>query len=318
MEFSLIAGASYTAIRVFPLGFVGPARWRRTGLLLLLGASVAMLAAFMEASMRAWAGVPPMGRVELFQQGFLLFAVFSAIGQILRGRGVIRHHELGALRMKASLAEAELSRAQAELRMLRREMNPHFMFNALQTVQALIVRDPPAAARAVVRLGDVLREALRRSEMQEIPLADEIELLRPFLEFEEMRMNGPLSLEWAVSDEALAAWVPHLVLQPLLENAVKHGIAPRGGGQIRVAAARREQWLEIEITDDGAGPRHDAGADGAGTGIGLANTRRRLHALYGDAQSFQISAAPNGGTAAGLRIPFHTAPLSRDDGGVAA
>jgi signal transduction histidine kinase len=302
-QLALLAGAAYVAVLRFPFGAVGRTRWRNTALLLVLGFAAAGAVAAVEAWARGSAGAPAPDARGLAQDTLVLFAMFTARGHILQVRGRLHRGEAAAVRWKANANEAEL-------RMLRREMNPHFVFNALQSVQALIVRDSRTAARAVVRLGDVLREALRRSETQEVTLAHEMEVLRPFLEFEEMRLNGaPLAVEWAVSDEALAAWVPHLVLQPLLENAVKHGIAPRGGGHLRVHAARRGEWLEIEVVDDGAGLRGDGSPGEEGAGIGLANTRRRLQAMYGDAHSFQLSAWP-GGTVATLRIPFHTAPLS--------
>jgi two-component system LytT family sensor kinase len=220
-----------------------------------------------------------------------------------------RDRRLAELRLQASLARAGLERAAAELRVLKLQLNPHFLFNSLHAVSALVHTAPATAERMVARLADLLRHAADRVGTQEVPLDEEVRTLEPFLEVEALRMCGRLRVEWAIEPEARGAWVPHMVLQPLAENAVKHGLAGRpGGGCVQVSARRDGAWLELAVRDDGVGLKEAAGRGAAGGGIGTANTRARLAQLYGEEQTLEIAPAEGGGTRVALRIPWHQAP----------
>ncbi|HEV7587980.1 MAG TPA: histidine kinase [Longimicrobium sp.] len=241
----------------------------------------------------------------------MVYALLAVIAHAVEYARRYRERRLAGLRLQASLARAELERASAELRVLKLQLTPHFLFNSLHAASALVRQAPDAAERIVVRLADLLRHATAREGTQEVPLDDELRTLAAFLEVEEIRLGGRLRVAWAIDDAARTGWVPHMLLQPLAENAVKHGLAKReGGGCVRVAARRRGEWLELEVRDDGVGLAAAAcrSAAGAGAGIGTTNTRARLAGLYGDRQQMEIATAGGGGTRVSLRLPWHQAP----------
>ena len=195
--------------------------------------------------------------------------------------------------------------AQAQLRALQAQLNPHFLFNALNSVVVLIGRDPPLAQRTVVRLADLLRATLRAGESQEIPLSQELEVTRRYLEIEQVRFADRLTVEWQV-DEQLEAAVPAFALQPLVENALLHGIAQRpGAGTLSIHAERDGGDVVLRVCDDGPGPMAASRSNGAG--VGLANLRARLERLYGDAASLRLHPRETGGAEAVLRVPFRPA-----------
>lgn len=238
----------------------------------------------------------------------LVYGAIAVAAHALEHARCYRERQLAGLRLQASLARAELERTEAELRVLKLQLNPHFLFNSLHAVSALVHDAPDAAERMVVRLADLLRHAATRVGTQEVPLDEEVRTLEPFLEVEEIRMGGRLRVEWAVDADAREAWVPHMVLQPLVENAIKHGLAGRAeGGRVQVAARRRGPWLTLEVRDDGVGLAAAAGSVGAG--IGTANTRARLEQLYGPLHALEIAPGEGGGTRVSLRIPWHQSPL---------
>ena len=192
--------------------------------------------------------------------------------------------------------------AHAQLRALQSQLNPHFLFNALNSVVTLIGRDPPLAQRTVVRLADLLRATLRTGDTQEIPLAQELEVTRRYLEIEQVRFADRLTVYWHV-DESLHTAVPAFALQPLVENALVHGIAQRPGtGTVSINAERDGNHAVLRVCDDGPGPIGSHHSDGAG--VSLANLRSRLERLYGDAASLVLHARDGGGAEAVLRIPF--------------
>ncbi len=195
--------------------------------------------------------------------------------------------------------------AQAQLRALQAQLNPHFLFNALNSVVVLIGRDPPLAQRTVVRLADLLRATLRAGETQEIPLSQELEVTRRYLEIEQVRFADRLTVEWQL-DEALEAAVPAFALQPLVENALLHGIAQRAeAGTLAIHAERDGDDVVLRVCDDGPGPMAATRSNGAG--VGLANLRARLERIYGDAASLRLHPRETGGAEAVLRVPFRPA-----------
>jgi LytS/YehU family sensor histidine kinase len=204
------------------------------------------------------------------------------------------------------LTELGRRRVDAELRALKAELNPHFLGNALHTVSALVRTDRDAAGRVLAQLDELLRTAVLRARTQEVSLREELEALEPFLAVEEARLGRPLDVSWDVEEAVLAARVPHMMLQPLVENAVKHGLAPRrGGGHIAVAARRWNGSLELSVRDDGVGLADAGSLPGAmSRGLGLANTRARLTELYGDAASFELVPGDTAGAVARLMLPW--------------
>jgi signal transduction histidine kinase len=209
--------------------------------------------------------------------------------------------ELRRQERAAAVLEAELARAQ--LRMLKTQLQPHFLFNTLQGIATLIRHDPDSAVSMTARLGDLLRVSLERSGDQEVSLRDELSLLRTYLEIESMRYGNRLRIEYDVAPEALDCRVPDLLLQPLVENAIRHGIAPRArGGRLMIAAHVVGDRLHVRVEDDGVGlPRADG--EEAIDGLGLGITRNRLAHLHPD-HHFRIAAAPEGiGVRVDIEIP---------------
>ena len=209
-------------------------------------------------------------------------------------------------RLRAEAADLRAQLAEARLAALRSRLNPHFLFNTLNAVAALVERDPPGVRRMLARLGELLRFSLDESNEQEITVDREVELVRRYLEIMEVRFQGRLETNLTVDDSARSALVPTLLLQPLVENAFKHGVSMiEETGVVSVDARREGADLVLTVTDNGPGP---ATPDGAGEGV--ANTRRRLEELYGDQQRFDLrQASPDGGAVATVRLPYHTAPL---------
>lgn len=196
---------------------------------------------------------------------------------------------------------ASLSRAKVEA--LRLQMQPHFLFNTLNAISALVHRDPDAADEMIVNLSELLRLSLDTAE-QEVPLRRELELLDRYLEIERVRLGERLRVQREIAAEVLDAAVPTLMLQTLVENAVRHGIEPReSGGTVTVVARRDGDRLRIEVRDDGVG-FGAADARASRRGVGLANTQSRLRELYGDAATFVIHSPEAGGVTIELLLPL--------------
>lgn len=233
------------------------------------------------------------------------------------------HLELQAsqLELAASVLQAQL--AQAQLQTLKMQLHPHFLFNTLHAISELIHQDPERAERMITYLGDLLRAALTHRQQQEVTLREEIDLLEPYLEIEKTRFGDRLSVEILLDPETLDAKLPHLVLQPLVENAIKHGIAPRREpGRIEITAARDDESLRVRVRDNGRGLQEGTSHRTRGAGVGLSNTRARLERLYGSMHEFRISNREGGGVEVEISIPFRlereehsiTSGASRRDG----
>lgn len=195
---------------------------------------------------------------------------------------------------------------QAQLQALKLQLQPHFLFNTLNTITALVHRDPGAAERMVSGLSELLRFSLGTAGEQEVPLERELEVTRHYLDIQQVRFQDRLSVSIDVDAEAPRAYVPNLLLQPLVENALKHGIGPRAAaGRIAIAARRRNGVLTLEVRDDGIGERADVPRR---EGVGLGNSRARLQSLYGAGHRFEAGAAPSGGFRVYIEIPWHTRP----------
>jgi two-component system LytT family sensor kinase len=204
-----------------------------------------------------------------------------------------REREAHASRLAAQLAEARLGA-------LRTQLNPHFLFNSLNAL-AVLVREPniPAASRMLELLGDVLRQVLRTDQPHEVPLADELRFVEQYLAIEQVRFSDRLRVTWSIDEQARVALVPGFVLQPIVENAIKHGVAKRAeAGRIDISARVVGSMLELAVRDDGVGM-----AATQREGVGLSNTRERLRTLYGDEATLTVTTPPDGGTLVTLRLP---------------
>lgn len=200
-------------------------------------------------------------------------------------------------------AQLETRLMETRLRTLEAELHPHFLFNTLHAISTLIHSKPEAADRMISRLSDLLRLTFDRTGAPRISLQEELEFLQKYLEIEQTRFQDRLTVQFDVDAELLDAEVPRLILQPLVENAIKHGLSPKPGhGLIKITAERRDGALSLEVKDNGVGlnPRSRARLH---EGVGLSNTRDRLDCLYGNAHRLEFSDGV-GGLAVRLEIPF--------------
>jgi LytS/YehU family sensor histidine kinase len=212
--------------------------------------------------------------------------------------------------------EGELRASQAQLQALKMQLHPHFLFNALHSISALVHTDPEAADKMIARLGDFLRLTLESSAAQVVPLRQEIEFLNCYLEIERTRFRDRLTTRIDVEPQVLDCRVPNLILQPIVENAIRHGVSQRSApGHVEVRAARAGSALRLEVRDNGRGlPEGDAAAPCTkGGGVGLANTRARLQRLYGAAYRFELSNLPTGGAVVTLEIPLQGSTTVGDE-----
>jgi signal transduction histidine kinase len=218
-----------------------------------------------------------------------------------------------ALSYSRMYREREFRLQQAQLQVLRMQLHPHFLFNTLNAVSALVYENPRAADRVIAQLSDLLRLSLKGGQAQEVALKDELDFLRKYVEIQRTLLQDRLEVRWDIAPETLDALVPAMILQPLVENSIRHGIAPlEAGGHVEVSSRRLDGVLRLGVSDDGAGiPQASGAADGARVngGVGLANTRARLAQLYGASHRFDLRRQPEGGTAVSLTIPF------REEGG---
>lgn len=215
--------------------------------------------------------------------------------------------------VKASELRAQL--AQAQLRALKMQLHPHFLFNTLNSISALLHRDTEAADQMVARLGDFLRLTLENSGDQEVTLEQEMEFLRCYLEIETVRFHDRLSVETYIEPQTLSARVPNLILQPLVENAIRHGISRQSApGRLAIRAVLLGERLLLQVEDNGPGLAliSESGASSSGHlaarthagGVGLSNTRARLEHLYGAEHRFELTRATPRGMIVTLEIPF--------------
>jgi sensor histidine kinase YesM len=198
--------------------------------------------------------------------------------------------------------EARLARAQ--LQTLKLQLQPHFLFNTLNTITALIGVDPRVAERMVSGLSELLRLSLRNAGEQEVPLSREIELLEHYVEIQQIRFRDRLTVTLEVAPDTMQALVPNFILQPLVENAIRHGIGPRAApGHVDVRAYRENGSLHLRVADNGVGARARR-SEPAGEGIGLGNTKARLEHLYGREHAFHAQSGTDGGFVVDIVIPF--------------
>ncbi len=235
-----------------------------------------------------------------FNVSFLVYwAVLGAWHAVAYSRRW-RQSELDASRLESRLA-------QARLQALRAQIHPHFLFNTLNAISSLVTRDPGRARELIARLSDLLRLSLEREADQEITLRDELEHVEVYLDIEQTRLGERLRIEFEVDPETLDARVPNLVLQPLVENAVRHGIGPLGtAGRLSVHARRADGRLELRVEND-APAEAMADGDAGRVGVGLGNTRERLAELYGRDHELSVTRTGKGTVLAFVEIPYRSA-----------
>jgi two-component system, LytTR family, sensor kinase len=294
--------AIFWLARRFPLD---RGRMLRSSAVHLFGAlvlSLARVVVLVEVSRQVqWLPERPFDRQFLvgFHQYLLFYALLLGIAHAVLYHGRYRERERAAERLAVGLTEARLQA-------LKMQLQPHFLFNTLNAISALIPAEARPARRMIARLGDLLRIALEHEETQEVTLREELAFLQPYLEIEQARLEDRLTVVMEIAPEALDARVPHLVLQPLVENAIRHGIAPRiepGRVEISATIGADGRFLHLEVRDDGPGvDRNDQTR--TRKGVGLTNIQSRLEQLYDGEHRFELANHPDGGGVVRISLPF--------------
>ena len=254
-------------------------------------------------------GYPPGREFPNFLEAYKVFLLVNVHLSILIYFGVVGiwsaynyYQKYRERELRNSQLEARL--AQSRLQVLKMQLHPHFLFNTLNAISELVHRDPDAADHMLTDLSDLLRMSFENLEVQEISLKQELEFLNKYLEIEQMRFQDRLKVEMDIAPDTLDASVPNMILQPLVENAIKHGISPKAeGGRIDIESVRSNGHLLISVSDNGLGvPSGDV--SNVTEGVGLSNTRRRLKHLYGDGHRFVLDSSAESGLKVSLEIPF--------------
>jgi two-component system LytT family sensor kinase len=233
---------------------------------------------------------------------------YAAVVGLSYALGYYRESQARALKA----AHLETSLMEARLKTLEAELHPHFLFNTLHAISTLVHTDPEAADRMISRLSDLLRLTFDRSGAAGVALKEELEFLQKYLEIEQIRFQDRLAVKFDIDPETLDTDVPRLILQPLVENAIKHGIGPRAGqGLVQISTKKREDGTWIEVRDNGVGLSRHARAR-LTNGVGLSNTRARLECLYGSQHRLDF-AEGDGGLSVQMLIPAHRTALHTSD-----
>lgn len=232
---------------------------------------------------------------QYFVVGFMIYWATVGVYHAFTNYVLFRQREIEAARAKEQLGEARLQA-------LRMQLHPHFLFNTLNSIAALLETEPARARMMIAQLADLLRAPLRRDLPNAVPLRDEIRLVEQYLEIEQVRFGSRLAVHMQIESDTRPACVPTFLFQPLVENAIRHGIAHQEcGGSIWISATRVNGTLVIHVQDDGPGMRIPPVE-----GVGLGNTRRRLEEMYGRDQSLEFCRRPGGGLDVRVEFPFRT------------
>lgn len=235
--------------------------------------------------------------IASFHFDLLTYWAIIGLSQSLDYYRKYRERELRAAQLETTLAQAQLDA-------LRMQLHPHFLFNTLNSISVLMAEDTKAAQRMLTRLSDLLRASFENKGAHEVTLKEELEFLESYLEIEQTRFQDRLTVRMDVEPKALDACVPNLILQPLVENAIRHGIAPRAApGLIEIHARRENGMVQLEVCDNGAGLGAQS-PESLMKGIGLSNTRARLLQLYGASHRFELHNREGGGFMVTIAIPF--------------
>ncbi len=286
-------------------------------LALLLGAGVVL--AIMVDSVHAWLRfsvfytstvrpAPPVGpwvsaRRFFFLNDFVVYLAVLAAG-VARAYSVrYRARQEDATQLRAQAAQLQMQLAEARLAALRSQLDPHFLFNTLHAVSSLVERDPRGVRRMIARLSELLRHRLESDGEQETTLEEELDFVARYLEIMQIRFQGRLDVVTEVDPETRSALVPNLILQPLVENALKHGVGrTEAVGHITIRTRREGDRIVLSVQDNGPGLGDAAPTEG----VGLRNSRGRLAHLYGEEQSLELRPAAGGGVIAEVSLPYHT------------
>ena len=236
-----------------------------------------------------------------FGFGFYIDLIIALL-IVIAVHALLYYQNFRAIELAQSSLKTQL--AQAQLRALKMQLHPHFLFNTLHSISSLVLEDPPKANSMIARLGDFLRLTLENSNQQLVSLKEETEFLRCYLEIEQVRFGDRLTVALELEPETLSVQVPHLILQPVVENAIQHAIAPRAArGHINIEAKRLNNLLRMEVRDNGPGIASNDGLLET-EGVGLSNVRARLHQIYGSDFRFELMNARDGGLTVVMEIPF--------------
>ncbi|MFQ5637373.1 MAG: sensor histidine kinase [bacterium] len=272
-------------------------KWARSLLLhLVIGILVTSLKLFLVSAMTQLISWLPSRSFSAFQIHSNVLTYWAIVG-VRHAFGYYRKFKERELH--ASQLESQL--AHAQLQVLKMQLQPHFLFNTLHAISTLIHKDPEAADRMIAQLSDLLRLTLKNVGVQEVTLKQELDLLKNYLEIEQTRFQDRLIIKNEIEPQSLDALVPNMILQPLVENAIRHGIEPRSTpGVIEIKVRRNNGMLELKIHDDGPGTKTAKLKEG----VGLANTRARLQQLYGEHHRFEFTGGKSTGFCVTLCIPY--------------
>ena len=236
-----------------------------------------------------------------FAFGFYIDLIIASL-IVVAVHAILYYQNFRASELAQSSLKTQL--AQAQLRALKMQLHPHFLFNTLHSISSLVLEDPKKANSMIARLGDFLRLTLETSNQQLVSLKEEAEFVRCYLEIEQVRFGDRLTVAFELEPQTLSAQVPHLILQPVVENAIQHAIAPRATrGHIKIAAKRLNSSLRLEVRDNGPGIGSNSYLPGTER-VGLSNVRARLHQIYGSDFRFELINAGGEGLTVVMEIPF--------------
>jgi two-component system, LytTR family, sensor kinase len=236
-----------------------------------------------------------------FAFGFYIDLIIASL-IVVAVHAILYYQNFRASELAQSSLKTQL--AQAQLKALKMQLHPHFLFNTLHSISSLVLEDPQKANSMIARLGDFLRLTLENSNQQLVSLKEEAEFVRCYLEIEQVRFGDRLTLAFELEPQTLSAQVPHLILQPVVENAIQHAIAPRATqGHIKIAAKRLNSSLRLEVRDNGPGMASNSDVHGTER-VGLSNVRARLHQIYGSDFRFELINAGGEGLTVVMEIPF--------------
>lgn len=285
---------------------------RSLGTHALAGAGIAVVAGLLCFSMERATGQLASATLPMNQLGLMYVSKNWAFYTMVYAGLVALHHGVdyyGRYReriVRESQLTAQL--AGARLEVLKMQLQPHFLFNTLHAISALVRRDPEAADRIITRLGDILRMTLQSNGRQEVPLQQELELLEKYFEIQRTRFGARLTVHLQADSTSTDALVPSLLLQPVIENSIRHAVeAQEEPGSVWVETRRMGERIRLEVRDDGPGFPDDVKTPAPGRGLGLRNTRARLAALYGDTGFFDLGDAAEGGARVTIEIPYRSA-----------
>jgi sensor histidine kinase YesM len=237
-----------------------------------------------------------------FGYGFYIDLIIASL-IVIGAHALLYYNDFRASELQQSSLKTQL--AQAQLRALKMQIHPHFLFNTLHSISSLVLEDPTKANSMIAQLGDFLRLTIENSEQQLVTLKEETEFLRCYLDIEQVRFGDRLTVVFDLEPQTLSAQVPHLILQPVVENAIQHAIAPRAArGYINIEAKRLDSFLRVAISDNGPGISSN-GFLPSKKCVGLANVRTRLAQVYGPDFRFELTNNGNGGLTVTMEIPFH-------------